>query len=277
VGNVGLPSIAVTRVADTQAHVPDADADSDHDRGGHRGHCPMTTESKDRDMKKTATNLIRWAGLSAAAGMLFVFVQSIHPPELLASVTTGRWIVVHCLSVAMGFFWLLGLTGLYARQVEEVGWLGLAGFLLLSLFLVLTAAFTFAEAFNLPPLATAAPAFVEGFLGISSGAAGETDLGALPALYTLSGVLYLLGGVLFGTATLRAGILPRWAAGVLAVGTVLPLAFSLLPQVPVRLAAVPVGVALAWLGLALWSERRVRASEPVPGRPGPQPRQTGAV
>jgi hypothetical protein len=229
-------------------------------------------------MKPTAANLVRWAGLSAAAaGILFVFVQTIHPPELLSSVTTGAWVVVHSLSVAMCFFWLLGITGIYARQVEEAGWLGLAGYLLWSLFLVLTAAFTFAEAFIEPPLATAAPTFVEGFLGVERGATGGANLGVLPALYTLSGVLYLLGGVLFGVATLRAGILPRWAAGVLAVGTVLPLAFSLLPQVPVRWAAVPVGVALAWLGLALWSERRERASEPVPGRAGPQPRHTGAV
>ena len=177
-------------------------------------------------MKVAGSNLIRWAGVSAVvAGVLFVFIQTIHPPELLSSVTTDTWVVVHGLSVAMCFFWLLGITGIYARQVEEAGWLGLAGFLVLGAFLVLTAAFTFAEAVILPPLAPAAPTFVEGFLGIESGSAGGADLGALPAVYTLSGVLYLLGGVLFGSATLRAGILPRWAAGLLAVGTVLPLAF----------------------------------------------------
>jgi hypothetical protein len=78
-------------------------------------------------------------------------------------------------------------------------------------------------------------------------------------------------------ATLRAGILPRWAAGLLAVGTVAPLALSLLPRDEfVRMAAVPVGVALAWLGYALWSERRDKASEPLPRRLRPQLHQTGA-
>ena len=76
-------------------------------------------------------------------------------------------------------------------------------------------------------------------------------------MYSASGVLYLLGGVLFGVATFRAAILPRWAGALLALGTLLPLAFSAVPQVNVRLAAVPVGVAVAWLGFALWAERRM--------------------
>jgi hypothetical protein len=82
--------------------------------------------------------------------------------------------------------------------------------------------------------------------------------------------------VLFGIATLRAGILRRWAAGLLAVGTVLPLPLSLLAHDFVRLAAVPVGFALAWLGFALWSERRDKASEPLARRLSPQLRQTAA-
>jgi len=78
-------------------------------------------------------------------------------------------------------------------------------------------------------------------------------------------VLYLVGGVLFGIATFRAGILPRWAGGGLAVGTVAPLVLSLLlPHEFIRLAAVPVGIALALLGYALWSERREPISQRVP-------------
>lgn len=215
-------------------------------------------------MKTTRSSLIRSAGLStAAAGVLFVFVQLIHPPELLSSVTTSTWIVVHSLSVGMCILWLFGISGIYARQVEESGWLGLAGYLLTSIFLVLTAAFTFAEAFILPAMVMEAPQFVEGFLGIESGTASAANVGALPALYSVTGVLYLLGGVSFGTATFRAGILPRWAAGVLAVGTVAPIALSLLPHDYIRLAALPVGLSLVWLGYALWSERRTNGAESV--------------
>ena len=83
----------------------------------------------------------------------------------------------------------------------------------------------------------------------------------------------MLGGLLFGIATLRAGILPRWPAGLLAVAATLTPAAALLPHAIQRLAAIPVALAIAWLGYALFSERRRgHASEPVPGRASPQPR-----
>jgi len=235
-----------------------------------------TAVIKERNIKPKAANLIRWAGLPAmVAGVFFVIVGMIHPPAMLSSVTTPQWAIVHALATAMCFVVLPGLTGIYARQVEESGWLGLAGFLLYSLSWVLTAPFTFAEVFILPPLATKAPTFVEGFLGIFS-SAGATNFGVLTALWTLTGLLYMFGGVLFGIATLRAGILPRWAAILLAVGSALAPVAALLPPEYEPKVAVPVGLALAGLGYALWSERRAQASDRVPGTASPQLRPTGA-
>jgi hypothetical protein len=188
----------------------------------------------------------------------------------------GAWAIITPLKTAMGVLFLLGITGLYARQVNKAGWLGLAGFLLLSLFWTLQTAFVFAEAFVLPPLAPKAPAFVDGVLGISYGHTGAVNLDALPALYSLISILYLLGGLVFGIATLRAGILPRWPAGLLAVAAAVTPAAALLPHEIQRLVAVPVALALAWLGYALWSERRAHASQPVPDRGSPQLHQTAA-
>lgn len=52
---------------------------------------------------------------------------------------------------------IFGLTGLYARQVNEAWWLGLAGYLLSGLFFAHTLPLTSIEAFILPLLATEAP------------------------------------------------------------------------------------------------------------------------
>nr|PZN29552.1 MAG: hypothetical protein DIU80_09245 [Chloroflexota bacterium] len=204
------------------------------------------------------------------AGIIFAGIQPIHPPDVLASVTTTAWAIIMPLKLAMCLLFLIGIAGLYARQAEKAGWLGLAGFLLLSLSWWLQTGYVFAEAFILPVLAPAAPAFVDSFLGIVNGSPGEMGIGALPAVYAILSILYLLGGLLFGIATFRAGVLPRWPAGLLAVAAALTPLAALLPHAIQRYAAVPMGLALAWLGFALWSERRARAAEAAPAKPAPQ-------
>jgi len=161
--------------------------------------------------------------------------------------------------------------------VEETGWLGFAGFLIFSVWLVLVPGFTFFEALILPLLAVDAPKFASDFLATFTGAAVETNLGILPTLWSLLGVLYILGPLLFGVATLRAGILSRWAAGVFGFGAVSSVAFALLPSALEPLAAVPMGSGLAWLGYTLWSERREPASQRVPARQRAQLRPTPAA
>jgi hypothetical protein len=225
---------------------------------------------KESTMKITASKLIRWAGLAAmVAGVIFAGIQPIHPPDVLSSVTTTAWGIITPLKTVMCLLFLLGITGIYARQMEKTGWLGLVGFLVFSLGWAITTANVFAETFIMPPLATAAPKFVDSFLGVAGGRASEVNLGAIPVLFAVAGILYMLGGLLFGIATFRAGILPRWAGGLLAGTAALTPLAALLPHAIQRLAAVPMGLALAWLGYALWSERREQASEPLPGRRNP--------
>ena len=211
-------------------------------------------------MRITAPKLIRWAGLSAmVAGLIFAVIQPVHPADVVSSVTTGAWAIITPLKTVMCLLLLVGIVGIYARQVKEAGWLGLTGFLLFSLGWALTTAFVFAETVIMPPLASVAPKFVDGFLGVAASRASEVDLGAIPTLWALAGILYMLGGLLFGIATFRAGILPRWAGGLLAVTAALTPLAALLPHAIQRLAAIPMGLALASLGYALWSERREQA------------------
>jgi hypothetical protein len=116
----------------------------------------------------------------------------------------------------------------------------------------------------LPHVATALPAFVQAWMGMFNGPAGKFALGALPTIWTLTAPVYILGGLLFGIATFRAGILPRWAGALLALSTVLAPIAAALPNASQPKIAIPMGVALAWLGYALWSEPR---PQPLNGAP----------
>jgi hypothetical protein len=220
------------------------------------------TSIKESKVKITAATLTRLAGLSAVvAGLCFIVVGIFHPVNVPASVTTATWINVHIFATAMGFFGLFGLAGLYARQAEKAGWIGLAGFLLFSGWLALQMPFSFVEAAILPRLATEFPPFVAGFLGMFTGIPSEVNLGVLPTLWAISGPMYILGPLLFAIATFRAGVLPRWAAVLLAFGSVLTPVGGLLPAEYQPWVMVPVWLALAWLGYALFSERREKTPQ----------------
>ena len=222
-------------------------------------------------------NLIRWAGLAAlVAGICFVVVELFDLPIVLSSVTTPRWVIVRGLAIAMALFGLLGVTGIYARQAGQAGWLGLAGYLLYSLWLVLRLAFNFFQAFILPLLANEAPAFVEAFLVILNRTPGEMSFGYVPALWNLSDILFVLGSLVFGIATLRAGVLSRWAAGVFTVGIAVAPAYGLLPTALQPFVAVPIGLGLAWMGFSVWAERIAPTEQPAPGRGMAQLRPTSA-
>jgi hypothetical protein len=228
------------------------------------------TSIKENKTKITASTLIRLAGLSAmVAGLCFLVIGMFHPVNVPASVTTATWVNVHIFATALGFFGLFGMAGLYARQAEKSGWLGLAGFLLFSAWMTLVCGFSFVEAFILPRLATESPAFVAGILGMFSSIPSQVDLGILPTLWNISAPMYILGPLLFGIATFRARVLPRWAGALLVLGAVLVPVGGLVPPEFQAKIMLPVGLAMAWLGYALFSERRVQASEalPVSARP----------
>ncbi len=228
-------------------------------------------------MKITISNLIRFAGLALVpAGIVFAGIQPIHPPDVVESVTTSAWAVITSLKFVMSILFVVGITGLYARQAEKAGVFGLVAFLVLATSWTLQTAFVFGEAFILPPLAAMSPQFADALIGISYGHTGGVNLGVLPALYSVVGIAYMLGGLLFGIATFRAGILPRVPATLLAVAATLTPLAGLLPHAEQRYAAIPVALALAWLGYSLWAERHTPASQTTPASVGAQLRPAAA-
>ena len=213
---------------------------------------------KARNIKVTASVLMRLAGLSAiAAGIIFAGFMPVHPP-----VNSNEFMLITSLKTAMSIFGLLGITGLYARQVEETGWPGLAGYLLLTIFYAGQMCISFIELTILPLLTTLAPTFVDSALQLASGTGSSMNLGALAAGYSLISIMYLLGLLLFGFAMFQARILPSRAAALLALsGPLAGILFALLPTQLDWLTAIPMGAAMVWLGYALYSEPPVDSSE----------------
>ncbi len=194
---------------------------------------------------------LRWTGVAAlTAGTIYLLIQLLHPADTLASVTTPMWVAVHILSIVMDFLVVIGLTGIYARASHKVGVFGFIGYLLFSLFFALSLAFHFIEAFVFPALASSTPQFVEGLQGLVTGSASEVSLGATPAVYAIAGVSYLLGGFLLGISLLRTRSFPRWACLLLAFGSLVIVLGAIIPHPFDRIMAVPVGVALIWLGVS---------------------------
>lgn len=220
------------------------------------------TPTRESKTKINSSTLMRLAGLSAmVAGLCFIVIGMFHPVNVPASVTTATWINVHIFAFALGFFGLFGMAGLYARQAEKSGWLGLIGFVLFTVWMTMVSGFSFVEAFILPRLATVSPAFVAAILGMFSSIPSEIDLGVLPTLWNISGPLYIFGPLLFGIATFRARVLPRWASALLILGAVLVPVGAVVPPEYQPKIMIPVGLALAWMGYALFSERREKALE----------------
>ena len=208
----------------------------------------------------TMSTLIRatWP-FAIIAGLIFAGIQPIHPPDFATSVTTTPWAVIISLKFAMCLFFIVATAGLYFRQMNRAGWLGLAGFVLFTTSWWLQTGYVFAELFVLPPLAPVSPDFVNSFLGIVNQHPGPLDIGAAGQLYGLLGLLYLAGGISLGIATVRAGVLPKAPSVVLAVAVLLTPAAAMLPHEFQRYAAIPVGLAFVWLGFVLWFPRETPA------------------
>jgi hypothetical protein len=138
---------------------------------------------------------------------------------------------------------LIGLVALFVRQAEAFGALGLTGFVLALLGTTLAAGASWSQVFVVPRLAEVAPAVA------------DQGTGSVLAGFVLSFLLFGVGWILFGVATLRTRLFPRWAVILLIVGAVI----SILP-LPSR--ALIVEIAAGYLGFTLLTGRGTSEQQP---------------
>jgi hypothetical protein len=226
-------------------------------------------------MTVTPRALIRAAGVCAvAAGVLFIGVQIGHPKLTVTSIATTNVYVRDQLKILMAILAVVGITGMYLSQIRRNGVLGLIGYALLALGYLFIMADVVGAAYIFPEIAKSSPTFVHDAI-VADTARGtmKGDLGALATVTQLRGFAYLLGGLLFGIALYRAHVLARWAAALLAVGGVVSVALSLMPDAFYRLLAVPNGIAMIGLGYSLWRTTRSSATVEPTAVSVPAPRQ----
>ena len=227
-------------------------------------------------MTITPRKLTRAAGLSAVVGgLLFIAVQINHPVLTATFSTTTEYAVREGMKILMAVFSLIGITGIYLRQVRQTGVLGLIGYVVLGIGYVALFSNQIVGVFVLPRLAASQPGFVNDVFAVATSAPAG-DIGPLQFVVIKAGIAYIIGGIIFGVALFRAGILARWAAGLLTVGALATFVTPLLPELVQRLFAVPVSVALIGLGYSLWREQRVPTRESVTSIPTAQLDPAGA-
>lgn len=216
-------------------------------------------------MTITIDRLTATAGLcAAAAGALFIGVQINHPPADVVHLLTTDLLVREAAKILMAVLALVGITGMLIRNRHRFGLLGVAGYLLLSVGYLAIFAVQCIVATVLPTVARTDPGYVQDVIDAAVGRSPSGDIGLMSEVLLVSGVGYAIGGLLFGIALFRAGVLSRWASLLLAYGTISALALSVLPESFSRPFAVPTGVALIGLGVSMWRARHDAADAPVP-------------
>lgn len=160
-----------------------------------------------------------------------VLAPLVHPE----SAQSAAWVPTHLLYFATLIGILLVLVGVFVRQLQPAGRLGVAAFL--------------------TAFVGTAMMLLEGREHLFSSAFGQGTPDGLWQLIVASFV-FSVGYVLVGVAMVRAGVLPRGAGILLAVGGPV-VAFS----PPIGIFTVLVvghtlfGLGLVWSGHALWAER----------------------
>jgi hypothetical protein len=210
-----------------------------------------------KEIAVTKTTLIRLGAVASigaallAVAALVGFVAVVGSDPIADHAGTAAFYVPATASLGSMLLLALGLVGLYLRQEDRFGGFGAASFTLALLVTVLAAGGQWTYVFVIPHIAGAVPEIV------------NEGKGSVLVGFVLSYAVLALGWILFGLATLRAGIVPRWASLFIVGGA----AIAFLPM-PSR--TLVLSVAMALVGARLLREsgatERTPANAPMLGR-----------
>lgn len=163
----------------------------------------------------TTLAFIRAGGLLVIVSGLALGYSYIAHPELMqpSVIASSSWLLVHALFAVSLVLGLLGTTALYAVSARRTGLLGLFGYLLLFVGMMMIFGLDYYELFIAPYLAVNYPQVI-----IDTGA-GDT-MGLVAIAFPVSGMLTVTGYALLALAWKRASIVPRSVGNVLILSSV---------------------------------------------------------
>jgi len=186
-------------------------------------------------------------------GITLLFPDSgptVPPSDVLSPLWNPTWLI----GFVGGTLLLFGLAGLYLRLAQKAGIVGLLGFLLTFLGVLFEFIITFSFAFSVLPYL--AP----------KGSKAIADVFSLVAPFGLGGsLLFFIGTILLGIATMRTKIFPRLTGILILVGGILTpaaaLAFNLVVSLIGTLSILLLCLGFAWIGMILTQQRSVVEAE----------------
>jgi hypothetical protein len=195
--------------------------------------------------------LVRWGGVAAMSSAVLallsfvLYLVVVGGDRISEAATSAAFFLPSGAQLLAMALLLIGLVALFVRQAEAFGALGLAGFVFALLGTTLAAGAAWSQVFVVPRLAEVAPT------------AADQGAGSVLAGFLLSFLVFGVGWLVFGVATLRTRVFPRWAVIVLMVGAVISI-------IPLPSRALIVEIAAGYLGFTLLTGRG--ASEQQPSR-----------
>jgi hypothetical protein len=185
--------------------------------------------------RQKPTDLLLVVGVAAVAFTAVYFISDLIEVAQ-GGFSTFRLVLTNAGEAAIPLF----IIGLYAVQRPRIGRLGFLGAI----------AYAYSFVFFTSTVVYA----------LISGTPNYTALAKLFGPWmTVHGLILLLGGLAFGWAVVRAGVLPRWTGVCLMAGVVLVVAASGLPDIARTVAAAVPAIAFIGMGAALL---RVNARRP---------------
>lgn len=194
---------------------------------------------------------VRWGGVAAMSSAVLallsfaLYLVVVGGDRISEAATSAAFFLPSGAQLLAMALLLIGLVALFVRQAEAFGALGLAGFVFALLGTTLAAGAAWSQVFVVPRLAEVAPAVA------------DQGAGSVLAGFLLSFLVFGVGWLVFGVATLRTRAFPRWAVIVLMVGAVLSI-------IPLPSRALIVEIAAGYLAFTLLTGRG--ASEQQPSR-----------